>query len=99
MVIGALTIVCRIHGAASLKDKRRVIKRILSRTRDTFNVASAEVGDNDSHHSARLAFVTVGNDPAHVNSVMDKILNFIHGLYLAEIVDHDIELTSGSPWK
>ncbi len=99
MVVGALTIICHIHGAVSLKDKRRVVKRILAKTRESFNVSVSEVGENDVHTSARLAFVMVGSDTAYVNSGLDKMLNFIHSLHLAEIVDHDIELTTGSPWK
>ena len=99
MVIGSLTIVCRIHGAASLKDKRRVVKRILAKTREKFNVSVSEVGDNDVHGSARLAFVMVGSDGSYVNSALDKMLNFIDDLCLMEIVDHDMELMTASPWK
>jgi hypothetical protein len=71
-----------------------VVKKILERTKSRFNVAAAEVGDNDRHRQALLAFVTVGNDSRTINSALDKVLNFIEGLFLAEIVDHSIELIS-----
>lgn len=96
MVIGTLSVVLFLHGTQSLKEKRSVVKRILARTRNQFNVSAAEVEDNDLLGRARLAFVTVGNDRRFVNSCMDKVLEFVDGLHLAEIVDHRIEIDNYS---
>jgi len=92
MVVGTCRVVFFLHDCHSLKQKRGVVKRILERTRSRFNAAAAEVGANDIHGRAELAFVTVGNDAKYVNSVMDKMLDYIDELYLAEIVDHHMEL-------
>jgi uncharacterized protein len=43
----------------TLKEKRGIVKSILARARNTFNVAAAEVSDQDIPGSALLAFVTV----------------------------------------
>jgi hypothetical protein len=92
MTIGVLHLKLLLHDTHSLKQKRGVVKKVLERTRARFNIAAAEVGQNDIHTRATLAFVTVSNDSRQVNSALDKVLNFIEGLFLAEIVDHEIEL-------
>lgn len=43
----------------TLKEKRGIVKSILARARNNFNVAVAEVDDQDIPGSALLAFVTV----------------------------------------
>lgn len=92
MTLGTLRLVLYLHGCRSLKEKRAVVRKVLSRTRAKFNVAAAEVGNLDAHTKATLAFVAVANDARLVNSMMDKALNFVDQLYLAQIVDHQIEL-------
>ena len=41
-----------------------------------------------------LGITAVGNDRAFVNSVLDKVLNFIEGLHLAEVTDSEIEIVN-----
>jgi len=45
MVIGTLELHIRLLSCNSLKDKRRIVKSLLSRIRNNFNVSIAEVGD------------------------------------------------------
>ena len=92
MTVGTLQIAFYLHDCRSLKAKRSVVRKLLERTRAKFNVSAAEVEDNDAHSRAVLAFVTVGNNSRHVNSMLDKILEFVDSMFLAEIVDHQIEL-------
>ncbi|MBZ0271940.1 DUF503 domain-containing protein [bacterium] len=94
MVVGTLRVVLYIHGADSLKDKRSVVRRVLARTRNEFNVAAAEVEDNDVIGTAVVAFVTVGNDRRHVNSVLDHVLDYVENLQLAEVGDCGVEILS-----
>jgi len=92
MVVG----VCRLRLAlpenASLKGKRKVVKRVISRVRTTFSVAVAEVEDNDIHQTAVLGIAAVGNDHRYINSTIDKVVMFVEELYLADIVDHHLEI-------
>ncbi len=83
-----------LHGVFSLKEKRGIIKRISARVRNSFPVSIAEVAENDQLRSAAIGFSVVGNDGAYVNSVLDKVLDFIEDLCLAEIIDQHIELIS-----
>ncbi len=93
MTVGTLKLRIFIPDARSLKQKRAVVKKILERSKSRFNISVAEVGDNDIHTVATLGFVTVGKDSRRVNSRLDKLLNFIEGLFLAQILDSKIEIT------
>jgi uncharacterized protein YlxP (DUF503 family) len=57
----------------SLKEKRSIIKSILSRARNRFNVASAEVDLQDVHGSAHIAFVTVNESPVLARRVLEQL--------------------------
>ncbi len=92
MVIGVGHIAFRLHGCHSLKEKRKVVKSIVSRIRNNFNASVAEVGANDLHQRAEIGMSLVGNDAGLINSKIDKIFNFTDDLGLAEIIDTDMEI-------
>jgi uncharacterized protein YlxP (DUF503 family) len=92
MVVGIGTIVLRIPGNSSLKGKRKVVKSVTARLRNTFNVSVAEVGANDSHQRAEIGMAFVGNDRRYINSKLDKALNFVEDMQLAEIIDSEVEI-------
>ncbi|MEW5852561.1 MAG: DUF503 domain-containing protein [Myxococcota bacterium] len=91
MVLGVLELTLTFY-AESLKDKRSVVKRVINRCQQKFNVAVAEVEENDVINTAVLGFVTVGNDARFIRSVMDKLVNFVDELELAEIVDQELQV-------
>jgi uncharacterized protein YlxP (DUF503 family) len=92
MVVGIGNIAFRLHACRSLKEKRRVVKAIISRIRNNFNASVAEVGANDIYQRAEIGVSLVGNDPGLINSKIDKIFNFAEALGLAEIIDTDMEI-------
>ncbi|MBW1714297.1 MAG: DUF503 domain-containing protein [Deltaproteobacteria bacterium] len=92
MVIGTLKLSLYIHNNHSLKEKRKVVKGIVARVRNKFNVSVAEVGSNDKWQMIELGISAVGNDRRFVNSSLDTILSFLESLYLGEIVDSSIEI-------
>lgn len=94
MVVGVLSIDLVVHESSSLKVKRQVIKRIIEKTRSKFNASIAEVEDQNLWQKARLGICVVGNDRRFVNSVLDKIINFIERINLAEVVDSRIEIVN-----
>ena len=94
MVVGTGLIDLRIPGCGSLKEKRSVLRRIIHRTQNEFNVSIAEVGDNDLWKRARVGFSVVGNDKSYINAKMDHILRFIDRLELAEVVQSRMEMVS-----
>ena len=92
MVIGTGIIILRIHDCRSLKDKRKVVKSIISRLRNSFNVSVAEVGANEIYQRAEIGFSLVGNDRQIINSKIDKIFNMVEKIGLAEVIDTDMEI-------
>jgi uncharacterized protein YlxP (DUF503 family) len=94
MVVGIGIIDIYIAESRSLKEKRGVLKSIIKRTQNEFNVAIAEVGNHDDWKRGEIGFSVVGNDGRYINSKMDKILRFIDDLYLAEVVNCKIEITT-----
>jgi uncharacterized protein YlxP (DUF503 family) len=94
MVVGILRLSLSIPAAGSLKDKRHVVRKIVDRVKGKFDVAIAEVGENDIWQRAQLGIAMVANDRRFANEVLDKVRGFIEQLYLAPILDQELELLS-----
>ncbi|MBF0450366.1 MAG: DUF503 domain-containing protein [Candidatus Magnetomorum sp.] len=92
MVIGIGTISLRLPENNTLKGKRKIIKSILGKMKNTFNVSAAEVGENDVHRRSEIGFSMVGNETGHINSKLDKLINMVDDTGLAELVDTQIEI-------
>jgi len=92
MVAGLGIITFRLHECRSLKGKRKIVKSIINRLRNNFNVSVAEVGSNDILQRAMIGFALVGNDRTVINSKIDKIFNLADELGLAEIIDSEMEI-------
>lgn len=83
-----------IPAAGSLKAKRQVVRRVTDRVKAKFNVALAEVEDNDVLNRAVVAMSVVGNERAHVNEMMDKIFQYIDDMYVAPVSSRELEILS-----
>jgi len=92
MVIGICQLDLRIPENHSLKGKRHVLRKMMDRVRHRFNVAISEVGDNDLWQRAQIGICAVGNDRGHVNSSLDKVIDFIEKMHLVEMVGTEIEI-------
>jgi len=92
MVIGICQLDLRIPENHSLKGKRHVIRKVIDRVRHRFNVAISEVGDNDLWQRAQIGICTVGNDRRHINSSLDKVIDFIEKMHLVEMVHTEMEI-------
>jgi uncharacterized protein YlxP (DUF503 family) len=92
MVVGVCSIALRLHGNDSLKGKRSVVRRITQRVKNTFNVSIAEVEDLDTLQRVGLGVALVSNDAHYVHSTLSKVVNFIDHLYVAELIDYQIEI-------
>lgn len=75
----------------SLKEKRGIVKSILGRARNRFNVACAEVDRQDNQGAGVLAFVTVSPDKQIPRQVLEKLEDWIYeGWPDVEITGSDI---------
>jgi uncharacterized protein YlxP (DUF503 family) len=92
MVVGTLKIEFRLHDNRSLKGKRKVVKSIVDKVKSRFNVSVAEIGSNDIWQKIELGISAVGNDRRHIDSSLNRVLSYIDSLYLAPIVDTQMEI-------
>ena len=92
MVVGICRLDLLIIENNSLKGKRRILKRIIERVKNKFNVSIAEVANHDLWQSSQIGFCMVGNDKRFINSALDKIIYFIEEINIAEITKSDIEI-------
>ncbi len=77
MVIGTLQITVQVPESQSLKDKRMVVRSITSRVRQTFAVAVAEVGEQDTWQTAIVGVACVSNNARHADEVCQKVLAYV----------------------
>lgn len=75
----------------SLKEKRGIVKSVLARSRNRFNVACAEVDRQDNASVGVLAFVTVSPDKNIPRQVLERVEEWIYeGWPDVEITASDI---------
>ena len=92
MVVGTLKIEFHLTDNRSLKGKRKVIRSMVDKVKSRFNVSIAEVGSNDMWQKIELGISAVGNDRRHIDSSLSHVLDFLESLYLAQIVNTEIEI-------
>ncbi len=92
MVVGCGRIVLRIHDCRSLKEKRRVVKTVISRVQNRFNASVAEIEDNDVYQRAVIGLAVVGNDTGVIDARIEKILDLVESLGVAELIESDMEI-------
>ena len=91
MVVGVLKLELLIPESHSLKGKRGVLKSIQARVSNQFNVSVTECGDHDLWQRAVLGFAAAGTSQSIVEATLQKVVDFVDGLGLAELGKADIE--------
>ncbi len=93
MNVGVGRVSLRIPENMDLKGKRQVLKSIISRVRNKFDVAVAEVDDNDIWQLATIGICCISNNKRHSNQVLSKVVDFIeNSRFDVEILDYSIEI-------
>jgi hypothetical protein len=88
MLIGVMTTQLHMHGIASLKDKRSIVKSVIGRLRSRFNVSISEVDHQDTKTMAVLGIAVVSNDARFIDQQLDAILTFMRNdgrFYLGQV--------------
>ncbi len=91
LALSYCTLRLRLPGNRSLKGKRQVIRKIVDRVKNKFNVSIAEIGSNDHWQMAVLGIAAVSNERGHADSMLSSVVNFIGSMYVAEILDYSIQ--------
>jgi uncharacterized protein len=77
MLVAVAMFELHIEYAASLKDKRMVVKSLRDKLRAHFPISVAEVGLQDIHQRARLGLSFVTTDRDYAQSMFEKLQSFI----------------------
>ena len=94
MTVGIARLTLFIPDSHSLKEKRMVLRRVKDRAQQKFNVAIAEVEDNDVWQRAVLGLAVVGNEGRFVESALDEVIRFVEGQ--AEVTNTEREIQNFS---
>jgi len=92
MMVGAALVELHVHGSRSLKQKRGVVKSIVSRLRNRMNISVAEVGGQDTWQRAVLGLAVAGSDRASLRRVLERAVAYIESMHLAEVRATDVEI-------
>jgi uncharacterized protein YlxP (DUF503 family) len=93
MHVGVARLSLQLAENGSLKGKRMVVKSVVQRVRNRFNVAVAEIDTQDVWEVITLGIVCVSDDPRHANAMLSKVVDFIESERLdAEVGAVEMEL-------
>ena len=93
MHVGVARIALHLPENDSLKGKRMVVKSVVQRVRNRFNVAIAEIDTQDAWEVITLGIVCVSGDRRHSNEMLSKVIDFIESERLdAEVGEIELEL-------
>jgi uncharacterized protein len=77
MKVGVSQITLHLPECHSLKDKRQVIKSVMARVRQQFEVAIAEVDEQDRWQIAKLGVSCVSNSSQHIDEILGRVRRYI----------------------
>jgi len=77
MIIGILELDLRFFSGNSLKEKRRLLKRLIFKIRNNFNVSVSEIGHQDLWRRTELGISLITTEMRFAQKVLNKILGLI----------------------
>ena len=92
MFVGTLQAKLMVREARNLKDKRRVLRSLKDRLRNTFNAAVAEVDAMDRRQQIVLGVAVVSNDGRHAAKQINEIVDWLRRAPVAELIDTEVEV-------
>lgn len=91
MVTVILTIQLALPGVNSLKEKRHIIKSLITHIRNNFNVSVAEIAENDILRRATIGVAVVSNSNSFGHQVVSKAVNWVEKIPEVIILDYQTE--------
>jgi uncharacterized protein YlxP (DUF503 family) len=94
MFVGIARYELRLPGAASLKDKRAVLRRLLAMLRQKFNVSAGEVDHLDLWQRSTIGVSLVTDTQFHGRRVLHEIERHVSTHPGVELLSEDVEFVS-----
>ena len=76
-MIGVLDLSLKLYGVRSLKEKRSIVKPLLSTLRNNFNCAVIESDAQDSHGFAVIQIATLNTSGPELDSTLEAMIRTI----------------------
>ncbi|MGQ9571765.1 MAG: DUF503 domain-containing protein [Dehalococcoidia bacterium] len=93
MTVGLCRVRLHLPENHSLKGKRQVIKSLVTRIHNRFNVSVAEIDEHDRWQMASIGISCVSTSSQHAHQVLSNVVGFIQRERTdAELVDYEIEI-------
>ena len=87
MIIAAVTFRLHAPWVHSLKEKRMVVKSLVTQLQNRFHVSAAEIDEQDTHQIIVICAAAIVPHNAIADSLMDEISTFVEENTEAEILD------------
>ena len=87
MIIAAITFRLHAPWVHSLKEKRMVVKSLVTQLQNRFHVSAAEIDEQDTHQIIVIGVAAIVPHNAMADSLMDEISTFVEENTEAEILD------------
>ncbi|MGI5852443.1 MAG: DUF503 domain-containing protein [Caldicoprobacterales bacterium] len=87
MFVAIAEIDIRLYNSQSLKEKRQILKSLVSKIRNQFNVSIAEIDGLDTWQRASLGFACVANNSVQAEKQMNRVLEYIEQDIRLEVVN------------
>jgi uncharacterized protein YlxP (DUF503 family) len=94
MVVGLAEMELFLSEANSLKDKRQIVKSIVGKLQNKFNISIAEVGYNDLWQRALIGISCVSQSDYQVKKILSTIERTVENLNKATIISFKISIFS-----
>ena len=92
MTIAVITFRLRAPWVHSLKEKRMIVKSLITKLQNTFHVSAAEVEEQDTHQVIVIGVAAIVPHNAKADSLMEEISLFVEENCEAEILDEVHEI-------
>ena len=92
MRIAAIIFRLRAPWVHSLKEKRMIVKSLLTKLQNRYHVSAAEIDEQDTHQLIVIGIAAIVPHNAMADSLMDDISSFVEANTDAEILDEEREI-------
>ncbi|WP_196008222.1 DUF503 domain-containing protein [Clostridium tyrobutyricum] len=87
MKVLIMKITLRAFWVHSLKEKRMIVKSIVQKLKNKFNISAAEIDCQDVHQTIVIGIAGICGSSAQMDSTEENIINFVDVNTDAEIID------------
>lgn len=92
MRIAAMTFRLHAPWVHSLKEKRMVVKSLITQLQNRFHVSAAELDEQDTHQIIVIGVAAIVPHNAIADSLMEKISQFVESTSEAEVWEETREI-------